>query len=155
MEVPDSKIRRLSREEVDQVIDKVIPYITDPDDRTWVWMVSKSWKKEDDETREHVKLSLCYAATPAQLSRRFPNLKYLKTHRSVSVFRRQPQQPPLAVEPRESPPRYFRRPRPKDYSSEASLDRRDFATLADTPRPSLSEKKAGSLPLPQASPNQI
>ncbi|CAE6039998.1 unnamed protein product [Arabidopsis arenosa] len=79
MEDPDIKKCRLSCvATVDDVIEQVMTYITDPKDRDSASLVCRRWFKIDSETREHVTMALCYTATPDRLSRRFPNLRSLK-----------------------------------------------------------------------------
>ncbi|XP_022879592.1 coronatine-insensitive protein homolog 1b-like [Olea europaea var. sylvestris] len=60
------------------VWDCVIPYVKEPHDRASVSLVCKQWHNIDSLTRKHVAISLCYAATPDLLLRRFPNLESLK-----------------------------------------------------------------------------
>lgn len=62
----------------DTVWDCVIPYVQDTRDRGAVSLVCKRWYAIDALTRKHVTIALCYAATPQQLSRRFPQLESLK-----------------------------------------------------------------------------
>jgi len=79
MEDPDIKRCKLSCvATVDDVIEQVMTYITDPKDRDSASLVCRRWFKIDSETREHVTMALCYTATPDRLSRRFPNLRSLK-----------------------------------------------------------------------------
>ncbi|EOA26779.1 hypothetical protein CARUB_v10022866mg [Capsella rubella] len=79
MEDPDIKRCRLSCvATVDDVIEQVMTYITEPKDRDSASLVCRRWFKIDSETREHVTMALCYTATPDRLSRRFPNLRSLK-----------------------------------------------------------------------------
>ncbi|KAG6436625.1 hypothetical protein SASPL_101527 [Salvia splendens] len=59
----------------DTVWDCVIPYALH---RHALSLVCKRWYQIDAITRKHVTISLCYTATPAQLSRRFPHLESLK-----------------------------------------------------------------------------
>ncbi|KAF8044631.1 hypothetical protein N665_7396s0001 [Sinapis alba] len=82
MEDPDIKKCRqtpnIATPTVDDVIEQVMPYITDPKDRDSASLVCRRWFKIDSETREHVTMALCYTSTPDRLSRRFPNLRSLK-----------------------------------------------------------------------------
>ncbi|CAN7008159.1 unnamed protein product [Brassica oleracea var. botrytis] len=88
MEDPDIKKCRLTPKmiiatpplliSVDDVIEQVMPYITDSNDRDSASLVCRRWFKIDSETREHVTMALCYTSTPDRLSRRFPNLRSLK-----------------------------------------------------------------------------
>nr|VDC89825.1 unnamed protein product [Brassica oleracea] len=78
MEDPDIKKCRLSSVTVDDVIEQVMPYITDPKDRDSASLVCRRWFEIDSETREHVTMALCYTSTPDRLSRRFPNLRSIK-----------------------------------------------------------------------------
>ncbi|KFK36886.1 hypothetical protein AALP_AA4G184600 [Arabis alpina] len=78
MEDPDLKKCRLSGVTVDDVIEQVMPYITESIDRDSASLVCHRWFKIDSDTREHVTMALCYTATPDRLSRRFPNLRSLK-----------------------------------------------------------------------------
>ncbi|VVB02800.1 unnamed protein product [Arabis nemorensis] len=78
MEDPDLKKCRLSGVTVDDVIEQVMPYITESKDRDCASLVCRRWFKIDSDTREHVTMALCYTATPDRLSRRFPNLRSLK-----------------------------------------------------------------------------
>ncbi|XP_010554643.1 PREDICTED: coronatine-insensitive protein 1 [Tarenaya hassleriana] len=78
MEDSDNKRCRLSSVTIDDVIEQVMPYITDPKDRDSASLVCRRWFKVDADTREHVTMALCYTAKPDRLSRRFPNLRSLK-----------------------------------------------------------------------------
>ncbi|KAJ4903935.1 Coronatine-insensitive protein 1 [Raphanus sativus] len=78
MEDPDTKKRRSTPRNVDDVISLAMPYVTDPKDRDSASLVNRTWLRADSETREHVTMALCYASSPERLSRRFPNLTSLK-----------------------------------------------------------------------------
>ncbi|KAF5790337.1 putative leucine-rich repeat domain superfamily [Helianthus annuus] len=62
----------------DVVFECVIPYIHNSRDRQSVSLVCRRWYELEAQTRKHVMIALCYAATPAQLSRRFPYLESIK-----------------------------------------------------------------------------
>ncbi|XP_052187590.1 coronatine-insensitive protein 1-like isoform X2 [Diospyros lotus] len=63
---------------VDTVFECVVNYIKDPHDLGAVSLVCRRWYEIEAAARKHVKISLCYAATPEMLRRRFPNLESLK-----------------------------------------------------------------------------
>lgn len=65
-------------EVINQVIQFVLPSLTDPADLSAASLVCTAWYEADRETREHVTVPLCYAAKPCGLSRRFPNLKSIR-----------------------------------------------------------------------------
>ena len=60
------------------VFECVIPYIQDTLTRQSISLVCKRGYEVESQTRKHVMISLCYAATPKQLLQRFPNLESLK-----------------------------------------------------------------------------
>ncbi|PWA74709.1 hypothetical protein CTI12_AA250010 [Artemisia annua] len=60
------------------VFECVIPYIQDTLTRQSVSLVCKRGYEVESQTRKHVMIALCYAATPKQLLQRFPNLESLK-----------------------------------------------------------------------------
>lgn len=62
----------------DTVFELVIPFLSDSRDRDAMSMVCRRWYEIDAITRKHVTIALCYTATPALLSRRFPQLESLK-----------------------------------------------------------------------------
>uniref|UniRef100_A0A2P2P249 Coronatine-insensitive 1 n=1 Tax=Rhizophora mucronata TaxID=61149 RepID=A0A2P2P249_RHIMU len=62
----------------DVVLDCVMPYIHDPRDRDAVSLVCRRWYELDALTRKHITISMCYAASPDQLRRRFRSLESLK-----------------------------------------------------------------------------
>lgn len=74
----DRNCARLNNGVYDTVFELVIPFLSDSRDRDAVSMVCKRWYGIDAITRKHVTIALCYTATPAQLSRRFPQLESLK-----------------------------------------------------------------------------
>nr|ADK47027.1 coronatine insensitive 1 [Brassica rapa subsp. chinensis] len=79
MEDPDIKKCRLSSVTVDDVIEQVMPYITDPKDRDSASLVCRRWFEIGlgDQRARH-QMALCYASAPDRLSARFPNLRSLK-----------------------------------------------------------------------------
>ncbi|KAK4774868.1 hypothetical protein SAY86_009803 [Trapa natans] len=62
----------------DEVLSCVMPYIKDPRDRAAASLVSRRWHELDALTRKHVKVILCYAASPDRLSQRFKHIESLK-----------------------------------------------------------------------------
>lgn len=63
---------------INEVIEFVLPRLTDRADLSSASQVCTAWYEADRETREHVTVPLCYAAKPYGLSGRFPNLKSLE-----------------------------------------------------------------------------
>lgn len=62
----------------DEALSCVMPYIEDPEDRAAASLVSRRWHELDALTRKHVKVILCYAASPCRVSQRFIHLESLK-----------------------------------------------------------------------------
>ncbi|KAK4746923.1 hypothetical protein SAY87_025960 [Trapa incisa] len=62
----------------DEVLSCMMPYIKDPRDRAAASLVSRRWHELDALTRKHVKVILCYAASPDRLTRRFKHIESLK-----------------------------------------------------------------------------
>ncbi|XP_076953370.1 coronatine-insensitive protein 1-like [Bidens hawaiensis] len=67
--------RRQNHNMSDLVFECLIPYIHDSRDRQSLSLVCRRWYELEAQTRKHVMIALCYAATPERLSQRFPYLE--------------------------------------------------------------------------------
>nr|GEW39988.1 hypothetical protein [Tanacetum cinerariifolium] len=73
-------------EAIDTVLNCVIPYIQNGDDRNSVSLVYHNWYELDCMTRKHVTVHMVYSLTPFHLHQRFPSIKSLTLKGSQDWF---------------------------------------------------------------------
>ncbi|KAL9236719.1 hypothetical protein vseg_011355 [Gypsophila vaccaria] len=59
----------------DEVLEKVLSFLTTNKDRSTASLVSKNWYDAERWTRKHVFIANCYAVSPEIVVRRFPNIR--------------------------------------------------------------------------------
>lgn len=62
----------------DEVLECVMGYLEEPQDRSAVSLVCKRWYHVDGLTRKHVTIAFCYSISPSDLSARFSRVESLK-----------------------------------------------------------------------------